>query len=452
LEPCKLDLNKIWGIGLIILSLALIGFVATPIYQRSKVHRLTLAAGSPTGESYIVCTALRTVVERLNSRIKITILETGGTVESLKLLEEGRAALAVAQADVITGPSARIMAVLYDDTFQLVTRRESPVQTFSDLRGRTIALPRSGGQFQSFLRVAGHFGLGESDFQFIGATDASADQAFADGRADALFRVRALGNPAIQQLVRTGTARLVPIEHAAAMRIAWPAFEPAVIPAGAYLGNPAVPAENLPSVAVHRTLLAASTIDDETVRAITEALIDDRQEAAREIPDRSAEVRLLLAQARRPEVQAQLGPALHPGALKFYEKDKPSFIQAHADYIGVLITVLAMVTSWIWELRAWLQRKQKSVADDYSNRAVVLMNAAREAKSQAELEEIRGRLLGLLTGAVGDLDSDKLSEESFDSFRTILQIGLEAVRDSRNVLETARPPERAGAATIGHSV
>jgi len=437
LKPVKLKLNKIIEIGLILFSLSLIGFVATLVYQRSKVQHLTLAAGSETGEGYIVCAALRTVVERHNPRIRITLLETGGTVESLKLLDEGRAALAIAQADVPTGTSARIMAVLYDDTFQLLTRRDSTAQSFSGLRGNTIALPRSGGQFQSFLRVAGHFGLQESDFQFIGSTDTSADEAFADGRADAIFRVRALGNPSIQHLVQTGKVRLVPIDHAAAMKISYPAFEPATIPAGAYLGNPAVPAEDLPSVSVHRTLLAASSVDDETVRAITAALIDDRQEVAREIPEKTGEVRLLLAQARRPEVQAQLGPALHPGALKFYEKDKPSFVQAHADYIGVLITVLAMVTSWIWELRAWLQKQQKNMADEYSNRVVALMNAAREAKSQAVLEEIRGELLGLLTAAVSDLDSDKLSEESFESFRSILQIGLEAVRDNWRVLQTA---------------
>jgi uncharacterized protein len=330
-----------------------------------------------------------------------------------------------------------IVAVLYDDTFQLLTRQVPPVQSFAGLRGQTIALAQTGGRYQSFLRVARHFGLGESDFRSVGQTDAEADKAFADGQVDALFRVRALGNPTIQRFVQTGNVRLVPIEHAAAMSIAYPAFQPAVIPAGAYLGNPSVPAKDLPSVSVQRTLLAASSVDDEAVRAIAAALIDSRQEIAQEIPDHDAEVRLLLAQARRPEVQAQLGPALHPGALKFYEKDKPSFLQAHADFIGVLLTVLAMVTSWIWQIRAWLQRRQKNVADDYSNRAVALMNAARDAKSESGLEEVHSELLNLLTAAVADLDSDKLSEQSFDSFRTILEIGLEAVRDRRDVLRVA---------------
>ncbi len=56
-----------------------------------------------------------------------------------------------------------------------------------------------------------------------------------------------------------------------------------------------------------------------------------------EIPARMTEVRLLLVQVRRPEPQAGLGPALHPGALSFYDKDKPSFLLAHADYVGLIL-------------------------------------------------------------------------------------------------------------------
>jgi len=184
-----------------IFSLALIvflGLLAGLFYQTSRVRSLTLAAGSSSGESYVVCAALKTVVERHYPNIKIDLLETGGTVENLKLLEGDGAALAVAQADVLAGPNARILAVLFDDTFQLLTHRESTIHDFSSLRGKTIALPRTGGQFQSFLRVAAHFGLDESSFHFLGDTDDDAGQAFSTGKADAIFRVRALGNPAIE--------------------------------------------------------------------------------------------------------------------------------------------------------------------------------------------------------------------------------------------------------------
>ena len=422
-------------IALVLFTGAFVAFLALVIYQTSRVRRITLAAGSSTGESYIVCAALKTVVERHNANLKISLLETGGTVENLKLLEEGGADLAVAQADVLAGAGARILAVLFDDTFQLLTHQDSPVHDFYSLRGRTIALPRNGGQFQSFLRVAAHFGLGESDFRFVGESDSEADRAFSAGTADASFRVRALGNPSIQSLVQNGHLRLVRVDHAAAMRIHQPAFQPTMIPAGAYMGNPAVPAEDVPSVAVHRTLLASVGVNDDAVREITENLLDRRQEIAREISNDNASVRLLLAQVRRPDVQAQLGPAIHPGAVKFYEKDKPSFIVVHADYIGLMITILVMVGSWIMELRSWLRSRQKGLSDGYSNRVVVLMNQAMQTMSLEALENIRAELLSILSTAVGDLDEDKLSSESFHSFRAILQIGLEAVRDRATALD-----------------
>jgi uncharacterized protein len=441
LKGSGFDRAKLREIAITLFTCLVVGFLVIVIFQRSRTVHLVLAAGSPSGESFILCNALKTVVERRHHEIKIDLLETGGTVENLKLLEDGRAAFATAQADVLAGPAARIVAVLYDDTFQLLTHRDSPIESFAALQGKTIALARTGGQFQSFLSVAAHFGLQESAFRFVGDTDSSADKAFSDGQADALFRVRALGDPSIERLVQSGKVRFVRIDHAAAMKIVHPAFLPAAIPAGAYMGSPAVPPEDLPSISVQRTLLAASRIDDETVRAVTGTLIDNRHEIAREIPAAIADVGLLLAQVRRPEVQSQLGPAIHPGALKFYEKDKPSFILAHADYMGLMFTVLVMVSSWIWELRAWLERQQKKIADEYSNRVIALIDEARQAKSLASLEAVRNELLSILTVAVGDLDNDKLSEESFDSFRTILQIGLEVVRDNSAVLhaKTALP-------------
>jgi len=430
----KLEFNKVLLIAIAAASLSVIAGLAVAFFRSSKTQRLTLAAGSSSGESYILGNALKKVVERHYPKIRIALLETGGTVESLNMLEDGRAQLAAAQSDVLPGPAARVLAILYDDAFQLLVLKESPVRNFADLRGQRIALAQSGGQFQSFLRVAEHFGLQQGDFRFVGSTDEAADEAFSNGQADAIFRVRALGNPSVQQLVESGKVRFIPLEHAAAMKIKQPAFNPSLIPEGAYLGSPPVPDRDLPTVAVHRTLLARVDANEAAIRTITGVLMEQRQEIMEEIPERLTEVRLLLAQVRRPEAQAGIGPPLHPGALSFYDKDKPSFLQANADYVGLLLTVVLMAASWIWELKRWMQRQQKSNADEYSSRVVALMNSAQKVNSLASLEDIWRELLAIFSEAVHDLDADKLSEESFDSFRSILQIAMDATRDRRALL------------------
>jgi hypothetical protein len=177
-------------------------------------------------------------------------------------------------------------------------------------------------------------------------------------------------------------------------------------------------------------------------------LIERRQEIMQEIPSAMTEVRLLLVQVRRPELEAALGPPLHPGALGFYDKDKPSFLLAHADYVGLILTVGLMAGSWIWELKRWMQRQQKNKADQYSNRVVELIGSVQNVHSLAPLEEIWNELLTILTEAVHDLDADKLSEESFNSFRVILQIGMEATRERRSLLMSMNLTNQPAAAAL----
>jgi uncharacterized protein len=444
----KPDFNRVLRLALIAATLCLLVILAVVYWQQSKVEHLTLAAGASSGESYLLGSALKTVVERHYPRIRITLLETGGTVENLQMLQDGRAQLATAQADILPGDRARAVAVLYDDTFQLLVPKDSPAKSLIDLQGRRIALAQSGGQFQSFLRVVEHFGLSREDFQFVGEDDQAAAGAFLNGQAEAIFRVRAIGDPSIQQLVRSGKVRFVPIEHAAAMKIKHPSFEAAIIPVGAYLGNPPVPAQDFPTVAVHRTLLARDSANAPAIRAVTGTLIERRQEIMQEIPSAMTEVRLLLVQVRRPELEAALGPPLHPGALGFYDKDKPSFLLAHADYVGLILTVGLMAGSWIWELKRWMQRQQKNKADQYSNRVVELIGSVQNVHSLAPLEEIWNELLTILTEAVHDLDADKLSEESFNSFRVILQIGMEATRERRSLLMSMNLTTQPAAAAL----
>src|SRR3984885_10365353 len=125
----KPDFNRVLRLALIAATLCLLVILAVVYWQQSKVEHLTLAAGASSGESYILGSALKTVVERHYPKVRITLLETGGTVENLRMLEDGRAQMAAAQADIVPGPKARAVAVLYDDTFQLLVPKNSPVQS-----------------------------------------------------------------------------------------------------------------------------------------------------------------------------------------------------------------------------------------------------------------------------------------------------------------------------------
>ncbi len=137
---------------LILLSLGLV--VTLGIYivgDRTQVHRLTIAAGSKQGESYVFSQAMAKVVAKYQPHIQIQVIEIKGSEENIELLEQKKVQLATAQADTPSLPSARIVSFLFPDTFQLVVTEKSGIADVSDLRGKRIALPpQGGGQYKSF--------------------------------------------------------------------------------------------------------------------------------------------------------------------------------------------------------------------------------------------------------------------------------------------------------------
>jgi TRAP transporter TAXI family solute receptor len=438
--------SRLIFLGLGFASISTFVIVVWNIINYLTPPQLTIAAGDKTGESYIISEAIKKVVER-RTNIKIKVEETRGTTQNLEMLSAKKADLATAQVDVVDEEASsfnykskanpRMVALLYQDTFQLVVK-DPQINQFVQLKGKTIALAGSGGQYKSFLAVARHFGLSKQDFKITGLdssgnpvpgyNDQSADQDFRENKADAVFRVRAVGNKSIANLVNNYQGRLVSIPQGEAMKIKHPAFEVAIIPQGAYRGNLPVPNSNLPTVAVSRLLLAGNQVDAKVIREFIETIYENRQEIANEIPLDYAEVKSLISSINRPRENTGANVFLHPGALAFYERDKPSFIQENADYIALLLTVFLLTVEWIRQLKIWIERSKKDEADEYLQSAISLM---KEGKYQ--LEERQKMLDKTFNDAANALVDEKISQESFRTFNEAYKNTREAIERDKQI-------------------
>lgn len=101
------------GVTLGVLSVGLITATIGSIIWQNRPRTIKLAAGNTTGESYILSQALAKVVKENYPRYTIEVIETAGTVESLQLLQEGKANFAAAQADVLRESGAVSGSALY---------------------------------------------------------------------------------------------------------------------------------------------------------------------------------------------------------------------------------------------------------------------------------------------------------------------------------------------------
>ncbi|NJK59129.1 MAG: TAXI family TRAP transporter solute-binding subunit [Oscillatoriales cyanobacterium SM2_1_8] len=426
--------------ALIVVNLGLLGFFGWVLYRRNQVYRLRIATSPEQSENYILMNAFKQVAERYHPNLQLELVPTSGTSESLEKLSQNETQLAATQADIPPPAIARLMVTLYPDAFQLLVAERAKIQRFTDLKGKRIGLQTKGGQYRTFLEIAAHFGLQDRDFLFVGNTEEEANLALRTGGADAIFRVRALGYRPIADLVRNSKVRLLPIEQARALQLKFPAFRPTAIPTGTYRGIPPLPEQDLPTIAVDRLLLVREDVPAVAVRLLTEVALERRQEIANAVPPELLDVRPLALQFRAP-TESDSPTALHAGAISYYDRDKPSFIQENADYVALIMTVVLMLWSWGTEVKNWFEQRQKNNADAYSQQAIEVIHACRAATDLKLLESQRLLLLDILTKAVQDLDRDDISEESFQSFRVVWQIALDVVRERRVVLLQAAKPQ-----------
>jgi TRAP transporter TAXI family solute receptor len=414
-------------------------------WQAFSVKHVTIAAGSSKQEGFVMMQALKNVVERRYPRLRLTLQETLDNKDTVSRLERDDAQLAVTQSDTDAGSSARMVAVLFEDTFQVLANPGTGIARFIDLKGKRVALATRGAQFQTFLFVAQYYGLTSADFVFVGEDDENADLAFANKTADAVFRVRALHDPGIERLVSNADVVFVPIDEAAGIHVHVPSYSPTVIPKGTYLGDPPLPAADIPTVALRHTLLARQDLDEDVVWAITEVLMDHRPEMAAVFPQQRPELLPLLGEVRQPTEAMGLGLGLHRGAQEQYQRNSIPFVRAHADLVGAIAAAFGLVGLWMWAIRLSLRRHQRARLGRHLEHLHDLMEETEISTTERQSQPIRTELLRVMRVAIKDVEQGRMSALNLRSFAVVWRMAFSGARARRAAIRkfsgTARPAE-----------
>lgn len=416
----------------ILLALCLVFVLISTNWIAISSHRTThlkLDCGEPKGESYILGRAIAQVVQQNNPRLDLSVIATSGSDQNFEQIEKGEADLAIVQADLPGGRSARTIAVLFEDMFQLIVQPKSGLNNFNDLVRHKIVLQPNSGEFYSFLELAEHYGLKIEDFQLTFATGAEAEDLFRQKQVDAMFRVRTLNNDYITQMVQQTRAQILPIEQAKALQVRHPALEPALIPMGVYQGYPAIPPVDLPSISLKRLLVASQSIDANVVKQITQIILEHQREIANAIPEEFADLRPLVAGIKRPSASEGTGIALHPGAIAYYERDRPTLISILISFLikngGLLIALTTLPAGSLVGLWEWLQRlkqqadDRKVLADKYINAAIAAIEIPPElvgVDRQSHIRQQQKALEQLLIEAATALAQNQITQEAFRIF------------------------------------
>lgn len=384
--------------------------------------RISIAAGPSESETFALLTAVADVLNEMDNELQVEVFETGGTRENMELLETGQIDIATVQADSVIPEEALGIARLHPDAYHLVVNDESGIGHFSDLRGKRVAIPpEASAQNASFWFLADHYRLESGDVAALPMSAEAANFAMLLGQVDAVFRVRAPGNPRIRELIGEQSMAIVPINQSRALSLKQPALSPGFIPRGSYRGYPPLPRDDLPTAVLDRLLVASEELPEAVAYRFTRELFDARSDIVSRYP--------LGGFIASLEGDAESAVTAHPGARRYYDREKPGMFAQNARLASLLLYAAVLLSSAGIALRArWLKTRRLRMGD-FNARLMRIAEQARHNSNHDQLLQHKNQLMDILEEVVSDLDQEKVSQEEFEHFSFTWQAVVALVRD-----------------------
>jgi TRAP transporter TAXI family solute receptor len=249
-----------------------------------------------------------------------------GAVDNLLAVNAGGVDSGLAQANVVADAVAgkgafrkagrqthvRAIANLFPETVQLVVAANAHIAKLADLRGKTVSLDTEGSGAAVIGReILAAYGIPERELKVHSASYDVSAILMLQGKLDAFFFQGGTPAPLVSDLVRRGTARLIPIDGKGRRRLLArvPGLTAAAIPAGVYPGVAAT------ATVSSRTLwVVKDSASPDVVYGILRALFNPANRALLDAGDPTARF------IRLDQAASGLTAPLHPGAERFYRE------------------------------------------------------------------------------------------------------------------------------------
>jgi len=381
---------------------------------------LTIATGSLDGDLPRIISAMAQRMASANAPIRLKVVEKATASEAAKEFAAGNVDLVIARADLVDLSIARAVLAVTHGVVLIVVPPGSPIEGMDDLRGKMVGVISADTNRQVIAAITKEYALDSAKVSFKNLTPADVPQAFQTKQIQALLVVLPLSEKYIAMLrdifPRNAKASLglVPIESAGAIEEVSPPFKSYELPKGTLRGSPPVPDDDLTTLRVPYFLVANKNLSDDTVTALTKAMMEARRDLVGEFP--------LLAQVMAPSTDKDAYVPIHPGAAAFFDGDEKTIFDKYGDqffYGSMLLGTLMSVLAAIWK---FMTRDMGKPDERPSIRLYALVGKINEAKSESELSAIEQEIDGILKVELencssGKIDSGEMSAISLASQR-----------------------------------
>jgi len=282
--------------------------------------QMTIGTASMGGAYYPVGTGVASLINKYVPEVDVRVEVTGGAVENPRLVGKGNTDIGITNGN--TGYYAvkamkpyteslpiRAIASMYPSVFHMVTKKDSPVQTLADIRGRPVAVgPAGGGTIALLHNLLTVYNMSVKDFKpsYISYTDGS--MALQDGNVDASILLAGAPTSAVKELIVRTPIRFFKMEESEVSKFLkeYPFYVRVVIPKSYYNTD-----SDVLTVGAGNLLIVNEKMDADMAYKITAALYDHVDEFKKVHPATKV---VSLESAPNSVI------SLHPGAERYFKE------------------------------------------------------------------------------------------------------------------------------------
>ncbi|KRR18853.1 TAXI family TRAP transporter solute-binding subunit [Bradyrhizobium retamae] len=445
--------------ALLILAAGLLAFgvAAGTLYYVLRPTMLRIAVGPAGSDDQKLVQLMAQTFAREGSSVRLALITTEGTTESIALFTDGKADLAVARGDLNLPTNAESVAILRNVVVLWAPsglpakgskKQPTPkIKSLDELAGHRVGvIGRTQANVTLLRGILKESGINPDKVtisQFatnqLGeiAKDQSVDAFMAVGPLKSKITVDAIAATAAAR----GEPKFLPIDVADAIAKKNPIYESEEIPASIFGSSPQRPEDKVDTVAVNHLIIAPKSLSDTAVAAFARQLFTNRQQLARELPTAS--------QIEKPDTEKDAALPAHAGAAAYIDGNERTFLEKYTDYIWFAVLILSgLGSAGAWFKHYW-NRNERDQYTAHRDHLLELISRARKVETPEELAEMQAAADGMLREALDCYDDGTVEEGDLSVIALALEQFHHAVADRRAVLATSQadmPRMRAGQA------
>src|SRR5579872_2037774 len=426
---------------LIAAGLLIFAAIVGAAFLLSRPATLRIAVGPAGSEDQKLVQALAQTFINEGSPVRLNVISTAGSVESLGLLGAGETDLAVGRADEDMPKGAGSVAILRKNVVVLWAPgapRKGPkkepkkIKEVADLEGHRIGvLGRTSVNVTLLKVILSESGLNPDKVAISRFSVSQITEMVKDPAIDAFMTVGPLDSKitadAINQTARLrGEPAFLPIDVSEALAHKHPLYEAEEIPGSSFTTSPARPDDTVDTVGVNHLIVAPKSLSDATVGAFTRALFTVRPALIREDPGGS--------KIQKPDTDKDAAIPAHAGAAAYIDGTERTFLDKYSDYFWAAILVLSVLGSGAAWVRHYIKRDERSLTSEHRDKLLAHIAQVRKTDSVEELDALQEEADEFLRETLECYDDGAIDEGDLSAYSLVLEQFHHAVADRRAVI------------------